>query len=154
VIYKQSLTLVSILDLHREEKLPSLHGIILLRKSPEIYFVFYDSILPCVVGKIYWKKTVLATFATEVATPSDEALMLLITQSSWKAWKEEANLKAGETVGEGRKLKTDRTSNAMSAGKYEEQGTEGVPWYNILSDNVRDDRETNKEYDQEYQCRK
>jgi hypothetical protein len=109
--------------------------------------------LPCVVSKIYWKKTFPAKLATEVATPSDESLRLIILESSQKAWKQEANLKAGETVGDGRKVKMKWTSNAMSAGKYEGWGSERVPWYNILSDEVREDREMNKEYDQEYQRR-
>jgi hypothetical protein len=152
VIYKQSLKLFSILHLHRDDKLPSLEYILLLRKSPESYFVFYDSILTCAVGKIYWKKTAPAKLATEVATPSDEALTLLILGKSWKTWKQEANLIAGETVGDGRNVKTKWTSNVMSAGKYEGWGSERVPRYNNLSDEVRDDRETNKEYDQDYQC--
>jgi hypothetical protein len=89
VIYKGSLTLVSSLDLHGDNKLPSLEDLLILRKSPESSFVFYDSILPCVIGKIYWKRTVLAKLATAVATPSDEAIRLLILENSWKAWNQE-----------------------------------------------------------------
>jgi hypothetical protein len=51
-------------------------------------------------------------------------------------------------------VKTKFTSNVMSAGKYEGWGSEVVPRYNMLSDEVREDREMNKEYDQEYQHRK
>jgi hypothetical protein len=51
-------------------------------------------------------------------------------------------------------VKAKWTSNAMSARKYEGWGSEGVPRFNILSDEVREDREMNKEYDQECQCRK
>jgi hypothetical protein len=63
--------------LHRDKKLPSLEDITLLRKSPKSYSVFYNSMCRCVVGKIYWKKTVPAKIATEVA-PSDAMLLLIL----------------------------------------------------------------------------
>jgi hypothetical protein len=134
--------------------LPSLENILLLRNDPETYMVVYDYILPCIVGKVYWKKAVQGRLAVEIATTSDEALALLILENSWNCWTQEASLSPGQKLAavETRE-RTKWTSNSMSSGKYEGWGTEGVPRYNVLCAAVKKDRRDNEAFDKEYQRR-
>jgi hypothetical protein len=86
-----------------------------------------------------------------VATPSDEALALLILENSWDKWNQEAALAVGQTIQNNEKERTKWTSNAMSLGKFEGWGTEGVPRYNSLYMVVKMNHQNNIEFDKEYQ---
>jgi hypothetical protein len=143
------------LELHQANNLPELQEFLFKRAKPNAYFIFYDKFLPCVVGKNYWKKTVPGKLVTEIATASDEALTLLIMENSWDCWKQEATVKQGLNMEGVKKVKTRWTSNAMSAGKYEGWGSDGIPRYNTLCSEVKDDRKENSVFfDNEYQRKK
>jgi hypothetical protein len=141
--------------LSRENLLPSLENILLLRNDPESYMVVYDYILPCIVGKVYWNRAVKERLVVEITTQLDKALALLILESSWNCWTQEASLSPGQKLSVASKERTKWTSNSMCSGKYEGWGTEGVPRYNVLCAAVKKDWQDNEAFDRDYQrqCR-
>jgi hypothetical protein len=51
-------------------------------------------------------------------------------------------------------IKTKWTSKALSAGKYEGWGSDGIPCYNTLCSEVRVERNENSNYDHAYRRKK
>jgi hypothetical protein len=49
-------------ELKRDKMLPDLDDSLLMRDKPHIYSVFYDYVLPCIVGNVYWKEQHLANW--------------------------------------------------------------------------------------------
>jgi hypothetical protein len=104
------------------------------------YFIFYDRILSCIVSNTYWLKAVPGRLATEVVTASDEALPLLILQNNWSCWKQIASIKLGEWLEGVSKVMMKWMSKAMSAGKYEGWGSEGILFYNNMCTEMKGDK--------------
>jgi hypothetical protein len=74
----------------KDKSLPDMDKLLQMRENADNYSLFYEHILPCIVGTVYWKKAIPGKLVSEVATPSDEALALLILENSWDAWNQEA----------------------------------------------------------------
>jgi hypothetical protein len=85
----------------------------------------------------------------EVVMPSDEALALLMLETSWKSGKEEAHLDPGVKLPSSRKDKALWASNAMSSGKFRGWGTDGGPRYNALYMAAREDWKEYHAFDKE-----
>jgi hypothetical protein len=83
--------------------LPDLDDFLLVRDKPHIYFL----LLPCIVGKVNWKKATPGKLVTQVATPSYEALALLILENSWDVWNQESVLAVGQTLHNNKKERTN-----------------------------------------------
>jgi hypothetical protein len=100
-----------------------------------------------------WKglleNTVPNKLVTEVAMASDEALTHLIVESSWDCWMQDAMTNKGHKVVS--RVRPKWTSNAMSTGKYEGWGSEGIPCYNTLCSDVKANRKDNASFQHEYQ---
>ena len=143
------LTMVILLaDLIKWHQLKELHEYQKLRANVEAYGHFCDRILPCVIGKMAWSKDVYSKEISKIATPTDKAWALLLLENSWDLWHQmaEYELKA-ETLPKEQRVKTKWTSTAISAGKYEGWGDDGIPRYNELVKKVREDREQHKSFD-------
>jgi len=56
------------------------------RKDYEHYAWFYDNVLSFIVGRNRWREQSASVCGAAMATPTDEALGLLILDNSWDYW--------------------------------------------------------------------
>jgi hypothetical protein len=121
------------------------------REVNESYIFFCDNFLKCVVGLHKFNRSIKNTHKLRhIATPSDEALALLLLENSEYRWNQEfERKKKGEDVNEDHLPPTMYTSlgqNKQQKGftrKYGGWSQAGIHRFNELVKKVRDDREKN-----------
>lgn len=118
-------------------ELPAKKEILELRLNEEVFEVFCDEFLRCVVGKLVWRDRVCYETVSDIATPSDEALTLLILENSWDRWEQIYEMK-----GDYRKatIATKWTSDPHQASPYSGWTVEGRERFNELRQLVLRDR--------------
>lgn len=148
-----------------------------MREDKELYTIFYDDILCCVIGKKLWRKrlSIATETAAKVATPLDEAIALLLLENSWDVWREQFERKYSGTVFSPSEIAVlnppgkeadARTKEARVASKFvplyssksAEEGrpihdgwsAEGLNRFTQLYNMVTTNRGRFKEFDEEY----
>lgn len=100
-------------------KIPARHGfdnkITGRLREGEHYNWFCDTVLSCVVGRNLWKGHLPVLRASNIATPSDEALALLLMENSWDCWVERARMRGAEL---GYELGKEKGVKANKDGTY------------------------------------
>ena len=56
------------------------------RECKEVFFLFADMFLSCVVGVAFWRKNSTKMLISEMATVSDETFALLLLENYWDTW--------------------------------------------------------------------
>lgn len=122
-----------------------------MREDSVAYELFCEEILPCIVGKTIWDKERAVKEILKIASATDEAWGLLLLENSWDLWKKMAESEdAGEKLDKKNRPSTKWTSTAMSAGKYEGWGDDGIPRYNTLVKAAKEDRAKNSKFDETF----
>lgn len=118
-------------------ELPSPKEFLDLRMNEDVFGVFCDEILRCVVGKLVWRERVCNELVSEIATPSDEALALLILENSWDRWEQ-----IYEVGGDHKKatITAKWTSDPQYATPFSGWNLEGRERFNELRQLVISDR--------------
>jgi hypothetical protein len=143
-----------------EDEVPSLRSMLGLRKLPnstevnQSYVYFCTHFLKCVVGIVNYKKLLgQGCKLSKVATPSDEALALLLIENSIHRWTREFEIR--EVKGEQHQIKEDELvpskftssgSNKRQKGltkRYKGWTQAGIQRFNVLLDQVKEDRRVN-----------
>lgn len=118
-------------------ELPQLSEFQELRGNGEVFKIFCDRILPCVVGKNNWKQRCSIEKVSEIASPSDEAIALLLMENSWRRWRD---LYKNDCRTHGVETPTLYTSEAKVRGAYAGWSDQGKRRYNGLYRKVLEDR--------------
>jgi len=127
-----------------------------VRGEGGIYFSICYSFLPSVVGQTWGNKWKVALkrgkSMQEVATPSDEAFMLLVLDNNWVDWSERAFGDESESAGDEDGSKRKRKSKAKftaSAGSSKNKGwsADGKRMFKQLRKLVERTRSDNREWD-------
>ncbi len=165
------------MTLRVKEQLPTLSDILELRGNEKTMDTFCDTWIPCVVGKVAWKKNRCIKPIGQIATVSDEAFALLVLENIWEIWSEvpmeewletrehskrksSVGVAAEENCNENQKTppheKTKKvragkyTGNYIGAGKFRGWNAAGIRRYNELLQHVRKNREDYPDYDNGY----
>lgn len=106
----------------------------------EPYFAIMHSFIPIAIGKNYYRKKIGQMDFSELATPTMEALVLVILTNSWDKWKEMAsrNLKSSEA--RTKTLYTTKESKDNKASYSKRWASEGIRKFNSYVELVVADR--------------
>lgn len=120
-------------------ELPTRQDLLSLRYNEDVFEIFCDEFLRCVVGKLSWRDRVCSDYVSDFSTPSDEALALLILENSWDRWEQIYDMD-----GDYRKatISTRWTSDSHQASPYAGWNLEGRERFNELHQIVIRDRNT------------
>lgn len=133
-------------------KMPSLEGMLGGRSNREEYAFFCYNFLTVMVGKCKWGKAMKrAGMVSTVATPSDEAMTLLMLENNWEYWSFQANKNDDDSDGDetrpqeqqrpkpqGGKYTTGRRNQARNLCGWNDNG---ISRYNALFKMVKEDRD-------------
>ena len=129
------------------------------RRNKEIYCIFFDRFLPCVVKKsVFDHQVSVAKNDSTLCTVSDEAFALLLLENSWKRWVDIYRLQKGEVTPKRGQKRREFESDVPT--KYTKGGiiydktvknndpkgwsAEGIERFNELYDMVKKDRKAHK----------
>ena len=129
------------------------------RRNKELYCIFFDRFLPCVVKKSVFEHQVsVAKSDSTLCTVSDEAFALLLLENSWKRWVDIYRLQKGEVTPKRGQKRREFESDVPT--KYTKGGiiydktvkindpkgwsAEGIQRFNELYDLVKIDRKAHK----------
>lgn len=121
----------------KRPELPSLQEFLDLRLNENVFEIFCDKILRCVVGKLVWRERICHELVSVIATPSDEALALLILENSWDRWEQIYDLDGDH---KNAKIQTKWTSDPQHASPFSGWNLEGRERFNELRRLVINDR--------------
>jgi len=116
------------------------------RKDYEHYAWFYDNVLSFIVGRNRWREQSASVCGAAMATPTDEALGLLILDNSWDYWIHKHHSKAsaeggnGSTTKKNKKVKTKYTMEGSGSREFKGWSEAGLRRMNQLIKEVRQDR--------------
>jgi hypothetical protein len=125
-----------------------------LRTNQEIYSIFYDRLIPCVIGRDKYKKHCVVTVPSVYTNEGDEAMTLLILANNYGVWSE-ISASSKEQGGLPKKKVGDLTSKQRffveGQGRGKSWSTEGRQYYNLMFELIRADRTTRGQaFDQYY----
>ena len=171
------LMMIDILDSSTVQRLKgnlpdNLEQIMKLREDPKTMQMFCDTWLPCVVGKVEWKKSRCIKPMSEIATVSDEAFTLLVLENIWDVWTNVPMDEWNKTKELSRRRSIGRieeqtesengsvaatviragkfTKDYVVGGRYRGWSIAGIKRYNDLLAIVKTNRDEYKEYDEDY----
>jgi len=126
------------------------------RTDHDSYTWFYDNVLSFIVGRSKWKKQCQSIAGIELASPSDEALALLILENSWEFWIQKHRRAINqESDDEAETVKTKYTSEGLGKREYKGWNEAGLKRMNELLQEVKLDRAINNgAFDQKYKNQK
>ena len=108
-----------------------------MRGDPMTCTLFFEEILPSVIGRKMWSKRCLGEVPSKIASAGTEAFRYLLLKNSYEVWVDRASLAPGE-VGTKQPLYTGR-GKVTKASKYAGWG-DGVAVFNELRKQVMEDR--------------
>ena len=111
-------------ELIKKQALPEKDALLAPRKDPEVFSIFSDSFLACLVGKMSYKSSVKNQRISSFVTVSDEAYTLLYLENCYDSWKAEATSAA--------EVKKKYTDQPQSSSRYKGWNEEGIVRYNEL----------------------
>ena len=132
-----------------EEALFGIEDFLQMRSNEKAFFQFCDHILPCVVGKKLWDKSMGVKHMSGIATTTDEAWALLVLENSWDVWKQQARSPNGKVELKERRS-TKWTNTSSLASRSEGWGQKGMRRFNELVRKVKEDRQRSEGVEQLY----
>ena len=133
-----------------EERLLEQDSYLELRNNKQAYTGFCDDILSNVVGRMAWDNQKHSQLVSEIASPTDEAWVLLLLENSWEVWMQMAK-HSNYKIPENEERKQPKyTKGTTSTGRNEGWSKQAILQFNELCALVIQDRKENTTFDQEY----
>ncbi len=120
-------------ELHKKKELPVKKKLLEPRADPDVFAIFCNSFISCLVGKITYRGAVSAARIAEYVSISNEAYALVYLENSYDRWEAEA-------VGALKLPDKKWTRDPQAATLYKGWSQDGILRYNELSKSVRDMR--------------
>ena len=130
----------------------------------EVYELFCDAFVSCVTGRYKYKKNILKTRMTHVATVSDEAFAHLLVENSYDRWVDIHNNKDQASVPTGKRKRWESNKppkytfgglqSVDGSRRYKGWTDEGINRYNELFQKVARDRRKRPSFATQYLAQK
>lgn len=126
-----------------------------LREDEKCFFMFLDEFFGCIRGKKIWKHHSTRKCLQDCSTVNDEAFGILLLENYWGRWTEA--YQKGVRGGQGLTTQPLYTQGGQGRGGTKKLGgwkAEGLVRFGELVNQVRLDREKNRNIDEKYLRRK
>lgn len=131
-------------ELFKKRELPTMKQFEELRVNQEMYSIFFDRFVPCVIGKDKYKKHCLVSPPSAYTNEGDEAMTLLILANNYSVWTEITTLDEQDGQHTQKHRVGDLTSKQRffvnGQGRGRSWSREGRQYYNLMFELIRADR--------------
>ena len=138
----------------------NLEDIELGRKNPDIYKVFCEKFIPCVMGKIRFRVNCYSKKLSEYCSVSDETMAVLVYANNLNQWiykynnpkPNPKNATPDEVLAYNRKLPAQKFFESKQ-GRGHTYSVDGYKFFNLMYEKIMEDRKAHGEqFDEDFIC--
>jgi hypothetical protein len=114
------------------------------RKAGDLYKMFIERYIPCVIGKIKFRMNCYANSLSEYCSVSDEAMAFLVYYNNYDVW-------VYKLLGDENATMPSQRFFESTKGRGHTYNQDGRKYYNRIFEMIKNDRkERGKQFDQEF----